>query len=68
MIEVILNGEKRSFDKAVNITELLANLNIKPERVVVEQNMKVLKKAEHEASHIKDGDKIEIVQFVGGGC
>lgn len=66
-MEIILNGEKRSFDKALNIRELLEGLGIKPEGVVVEQNMKVLKKTEHGISHIKDGDKIEIVQFVGGG-
>lgn len=68
MIEVVLNGEKRSFDTALNITELLTGLGIKPEGVVVEQNMKVIKKTERETSFIKDGDKIEIVQFIGGGC
>lgn len=46
---------------------LLEELNIKPERVAVEVNMKVLKKTEYRDFTLSEGDSIEIVNFVGGG-
>jgi len=42
-------------------------LKILPERVVVEVNLKILKRAEHASTMLKDGDQVEIVHFVGGG-
>lgn len=46
---------------------LLEELNIKPERVAVEVNTKVLKKTEYRDFTLSEGDSIEIVNFVGGG-
>ncbi len=46
---------------------LLEELNIKPERVAVEVNMKVLKKTEYRDFTLSEGDSVEIVNFVGGG-
>ncbi len=52
---------------ANTVLELLEELNIKPERVAVEVNMKVLKKTEYRDFTLSEGDSIEIVNFVGGG-
>ncbi len=49
------------------VSELLEELNIAPERVAVEVNLKIIKKAEYRHCMLKDGDTIEIVNFVGGG-
>lgn len=49
------------------ILKLLKELDIIPERVAVEVNLKVLKRAEFQDYRLKDGDSVEIVYFVGGG-
>jgi len=42
-------------------------LHIDPRRVAVELNMEILPKADYETTALSDGDRIEIVHFVGGG-
>ncbi|HHW20486.1 MAG TPA: sulfur carrier protein ThiS [Thermodesulfovibrio thiophilus] len=52
---------------ASTIAELLSELQIDPDRVVVEVNLEIVKKERFNEFTIKDGDSIEIVNFVGGG-
>jgi len=49
------------------VTDLISLLDLKPERVAVELNRKILKRVEWSGATLKDGDRIEIVHFVGGG-
>ena len=51
----------------ITISALLARLDIDSRRVAVEHNLTVLKRATFDTTEIKDGDQIEIVNFVGGG-
>lgn len=53
--------------KATTVMELLEELQINPERVVVEVNLEIVKKDRFNEYKIKEGDLIEIVNFVGGG-
>jgi len=53
--------------KAKTIVELLQELEINPQRVVVEVNLEIIKRDRFSEYKIKDGDSIEIVNFVGGG-
>ena len=46
---------------------LLAELNIDPQRVAVEHNLTIVKRAHYESLVVGEGDEIEIVNFVGGG-
>ncbi len=62
-----INGETVENVKAGTVSELLAELKITTERVAVEVNLSVIKRAEHETFRLKDGDIVEIVNFVGGG-
>ena len=66
-MNVIVNGDTRDFAAETTITRLLEQLQIVPERVVVEVNLTILKRAEHAATVLKEGDQVEIVRFVGGG-
>ena len=66
-MEVTLNGEKKELLENITAAQLLEQLQIAPERVVVELNMTILKRAQLGAAFIKPGDQIEIVHFVGGG-
>ena len=63
---VIINGEQHS-TTAGTILDLLMHLQIDPRRVAVELNMDILPKDAYELTSLQDGDKIEIVHFVGGG-
>ncbi len=66
-MEITVNGEKQQLPEAITVSGLLERLKIVPERVVVELNMTILKRAQLAATVIKSGDQIEIVAFVGGG-
>ncbi len=61
-----VNGEERQSEKRT-LAELLEELEIMPERVAVEVNLKIIKKADHDRYQLSEGDVIEIVNFVGGG-
>ena len=67
-MEVMVNGVKQTVPERTTITHLLDTLKILPERVVVEVNLTILKRAEHANTTLKEGDQVEIVHFVGGGC
>ncbi len=66
-MKIQLNGEEYITKGAQTAKELLAELNIIPERVAVEVNLKILKKDEYPSYKLKEHDKLEIVSFVGGG-
>ena len=62
-----INGETRSVAPSANVRELLDNLGIKPDRIAVEVNRLIVKRQDWDRTPIRDMDRIEIVQFVGGG-
>jgi len=66
MINVKVNGVLMNVS-ASTIAELLSELQIDPDRVVVEVNLEIVKRERFNEFTIKDGDSIEIVNFVGGG-
>ena len=49
------------------LATLLAELNIEPRRVAVEHNLTIVKRANYDSVIVREGDAIEIVNFVGGG-
>ena len=66
-MKISLNGEPHEIAGPLTLTALLAQLNIDPRRVAVEHNLTVVKRANYDTTQVKDGDEIEIVNFVGGG-
>ena len=64
---ITLNGDKHELAAPLSVSELLQQLEIDSRRVAVELNLGVVKKAAYDSSLIKDGDEVEIVNFVGGG-
>ena len=49
------------------LAALLAELDIEPRRVAVEHNLAIVKRANYDSVIVREGDEIEIVNFVGGG-
>ena len=66
-MKISLNGEPHELAGPLTLTALLAQLNIDPRRVAVEHNQTVVKRASYDSTQVRDGDEIEIVNFVGGG-
>lgn len=66
-----INGESRAFDAPpdapMSIAALLERLDIEPRKVAVERNLEIVPKSLYRATALAEGDRIEIVQFVGGG-
>ncbi len=66
-MHIKVNGESRELTEGITVTKLLEQLQIAPERVVVEVNLTILKRAQHAPTVLQEGDQVEIVHFVGGG-
>ncbi len=62
-----VNGEEYIAKGARSVDALLQELDIPPQRVAVEVNLKVISKADYPRVELKEGDRVEIVSFVGGG-
>jgi len=62
-----INGEQRDFPDGLSVAALVAQLGMKPDRVAVELNLEIVPRANWAATVLKDGDKLELVHFVGGG-
>jgi sulfur carrier protein len=66
-MNVTINGEARSFENVSTVSELVQALAIKSDRVAVELNREIVTRDRWSATHLHDGDRLEIVHFVGGG-
>jgi thiamine biosynthesis protein ThiS len=66
-ISILVNGAERVIREGETLAELIAELNLDPERLAVELDRRIVKRAEWGATVLVRGAQIEIVQFVGGG-
>jgi sulfur carrier protein len=66
-MEAIVNGEPRSIRAGTTVADLLAELGLGGRRIAVEINRDIVPKSEYATRTISDGDRVEIVHFVGGG-
>lgn len=66
-MHVQVNGESRRVPEEINVTGLLRDLELNVERVAVEVNMEILDRRDFDARTLREGDRIEILSFIGGG-
>ena len=64
---VEVNGEAREVAADITVTMLLSQLGLDGRPVAVERNAVIVPRAEHAATKLAAGDRLEVVQFVGGG-
>ena len=64
---ILLNGDRVDVTGPLSLSALLEHLGIDARRVAVEHNLDVVKRAHYDSTEIRDGDQVEIVNFVGGG-
>ena len=62
-----VNGEMREVPEGLTLSGLLAQMKLETERVAVEVNAQVVRRALHAEHRLSAGDQVEIVTFVGGG-
>ncbi len=62
-----INGERREFPDLANVAELIEHLGMKGDRVAIELNLDIIPRERWPATELHDGDRLEIVHFVGGG-
>lgn len=66
-INIQLNGETREVAASVDLARLLELFSLPSQRVAVELNGTVIRRADWPETGVNDGDRIEVVHFVGGG-
>lgn len=66
-MEITVNGQQRSLDGPVTVAELLKRFDLAPQRVAVEVNEQLVRRAHLAQVELRDGDRVEIVTLVGGG-
>ncbi len=67
-MQLTINGDERSFDAPLSLAGLLEQLGLKLDRVAVEYNRNIVPRPQWSETSLEDGDRLEIVQFVGGGA
>jgi thiamine biosynthesis protein ThiS len=66
-LQITLNGERRDVPDHLTIEGLILHLSLAPERLAVERNRQVVRRAEWPRVSLEEQDRIEIIHFVGGG-
>ncbi len=66
MLSVTVNGEPRAF-AAATVAAMVAELGLDLRKVAVERNLEIVPKSRFAETALADGDRIEIVHFIGGG-
>ena len=62
-----INGEARDFNPPLTLAGLVEQLDMKADRVAVELNRSIVPREQWQGTNLADGDRLEIVHFVGGG-
>ncbi len=66
-IDVVINGQRRILNAGTTVLALIAELGLDGKPVAVERNREVVPRAQHATTVLSDGDRLEVVTFVGGG-
>jgi len=66
-MDITVNGEDKRVEGPITVAGLLAALELEPRKIAVERNLEIVPKSLFGETALCDGDRIEIVQFVGGG-
>jgi len=66
-LQIHINGESKEFANNLSLLALITLLELPVQRIAVELNKEVVRRAEWETTFLQDGDRLEIVHFVGGG-
>ena len=66
-MKIIVNGEEQERNSSLTVASLLQKLDLRTEHVAVEVNLKILDRSDFQTWNLQEGDKVEILSFMGGG-
>jgi thiazole synthase/sulfur carrier protein len=66
-MKLTINGEERSFSALPHVAALVVELGLDARKVAVERNLEIVPRSAYGSTALADGDRIEIVHFIGGG-
>jgi sulfur carrier protein len=66
-MQLTVNGESRSFEGVSDVAGLVAVLGLDTKKLAVERNLEIVPRSAYGRTPLVDGDRIEIVAFIGGG-
>ena len=66
-MNITINGEQRILEDELNLQELISMLELENKRLAIEVNQEIIPRSEHVSYILKQDDKVEIVQAIGGG-
>ena len=66
-VTLTINGETRQLGGSVSVAALLTGMGLDPKKIAVERNREIVPRSQYDGTVVADGDKLEIVQFIGGG-
>ena len=66
-MKIFINGETKEIVEEINLIALLKHFSLPSERIAIELNSEVIRKKDWENIKVNDGDKLEVIHFVGGG-
>lgn len=66
-MRLVVNGEDRQVEPNTTVEQLLSSLGLADTLVAVERNEEVVPRAQHQSTELNEGDRVEVVHFVGGG-
>jgi thiamine biosynthesis protein ThiS len=66
-MQLTINGEARQYDALTSLSSLIETLGLDPRKVAIERNLEIVPRSTYAATPLADGDRIEIVHFIGGG-
>ncbi len=67
MLRLTINGEARTLHGPHDVARLIALLELDARKVAVERNLEIVPRSAYAVTSLADGDRIEIVHFIGGG-
>jgi thiamine biosynthesis protein ThiS len=67
VLQLTVNGESRSIADGARVADLVSDLNLDGRKIAVERNLEIVPRSQYAGTALQDGDRIEIVAFVGGG-
>jgi thiamine biosynthesis protein ThiS len=66
-MNILVNGEAKEIAANLALPGLIEALGLKPERLAIEVNRRIVRRADWPSTALAEGDKVEVVHFVGGG-
>lgn len=67
LMRIMINGESRELAAGLTVAALLTHLGIDTRKVAVERNLEIVPKSTFATTEVRDGDRLEVVHFIGGG-